>query len=376
MAAVKKTILVRVAFIYFVVGLMGVSIIGKVIYTQLHDGTQLKEEQAKISESDITIDPIRGDITASDGRVLATSIPYYEIRMDTRAGGLTDDIFNANIDSLALYLSEIPGNKSAAAYKQDIVNARKHGQRFFMVCSKVDYIQLKKIKRYPIFRLGSNKGGLITVSDDRREQPHAGLAGRTIGYLTKDPFGNFPGLEGAYDAFLRGKQGVKMVQRLPGGVFMPVSGGNSVEPVEGGDVVSTIDVDIQDVAEMSLRKCLIKHNAHHGSAVVMEVATGEVKAIVNLGKNGNGYAERYNYALGEAVEPGSTFKLMSYMAALEDGFIHLNDSVNNGNGEVFYYGKKVHDDQRPETMGWLSVEKAFAVSSNVSVTKIIDKHYK
>ncbi|MDR3094585.1 MAG: transpeptidase family protein [Bacteroidales bacterium] len=374
--AAKKTILCRVVFIYFGVGFLGAGIIGKAVYTQIHDGAELKKQQAEISESDIIIEPIRGDILASDGRVLATSVPYYEIRMDTRSGGLTDEIFNANIDSLAFYLSKIPGKKSADAYKQAIVKAREQKNRYFAVCTKVDYIQLKKIKRYPIFRLGGNKGGLIIISDDKREQPHAGLAGRTIGYLTKDPFGNFPGLEGAYDGFLRGTQGVRMMQRLPGGVYMPVSGGNSVEPVEGGDVVSTIDVDIQDVAETSLRKCLIKHNAHHGSAVVMEVATGEVKAIVNLGKSGGGYAELYNYALGEAVEPGSTFKLMSYMVALEDRLIQMTDSVNNGNGEVFYHGKKVHDDYRTETLGWLSVEKAFAVSSNVSVTKIIDKHYK
>ncbi|MDR2848500.1 MAG: transpeptidase family protein, partial [Bacteroidales bacterium] len=266
---------------------------------------------------------------------------------------------------------------SAAAYKQDIVNARKQKNRYLAVCTKIDYIQLKQIKRYPIFRMGGNKGGLIVVSDDKREQPHEGLAGRTIGYLTKDPNGNFPGLEGAYDAFLRGKQGLRIMQRLPGGVLMPVSGGNSIEPTEGGDVVSTIDVNIQDVAETSLRARMMKHKAHHGSVVVMEVATGEVKAIVNLGKNANGgYSEMYNYALGEAVEPGSTFKLMSYMVALEDGYVQLTDSVNNGNGVVFYYKKEVNDDHHKSTLGWLTVEEAFALSSNVSVTKIINKYYK
>ncbi len=376
--SVKKDILFRVGIVYFAVLTMSVAIIGKIVYTQVAEGAELKKMMEKISLKDIIIEPNRGDILAGDGRLLATSLPSYEIRMDTRAAGLTDEMFNAKIDSLALCLSKLLGKKPASMYKREITEARKQGKRYFLIDSRVDYIDLKAIKKFPIFRLGPNKGGLIAVQENIRKLPNGGLAARTIGYLYKDPGGNYPGLEGAFDTYLRGERGVGVMQKLSGGALMPVNGINSAEPKDGGDVVSTIDINIQDVAEMSLRRRLQYHNAHHGTAVVMEVATGEVKAIVNLGKNEYGdYRELYNYALGESIEPGSTFKLMSYMAAFEDGYIQPTDSVDNGTaGAVFYYGKRVHDDGRRETIGWLTVEKAFAHSSNISVTKIISKYYK
>lgn len=374
----KREILFRVGIVYFAVLMMALAVIGKIIYTQIAEGTELKKKMDNISLKDIIIEPNRGDILATDGRILATSLPSYEIRMDTRATGLTDELFHSKIDSLAQCLARVLGRKSASMYKQEIISARKQNKRYFLIDGRVDYTSLKAIKKFPVFRLGPNKGGLITVQESIRKQPHGGLAARTIGYLTKDPNGNFPGLEGAFDAHLRGERGVGIMQKLSGGVLMPVNGINSVEPKDGGDVVSTIDVNIQDVAETSLRRRLQYHNAHHGTAVVMEVETGEIKAIVNLGKNEYGnYRELYNYALGESIEPGSTFKLMSYMAALEDGKLQPTDSVDNGqSGAVYYYGKRVHDDQRKETMGWLTVEEAFAHSSNISVTKFIDRLYK
>ncbi|MDR1673436.1 MAG: transpeptidase family protein [Bacteroidales bacterium] len=377
MSTVKKEMLFRIILIYIGVMALGLTVIGRAIYVQITEGSELKKRGKKNIETSIIVEPTRGDILAIDGRVLATSLPSYDIRMDTRAKGMTDKLFNTHIDSLALCLAQVPGKKTAQAYKQLIWEARQKNNKYLLVERQVDYLQLKQIKRYPLFRMGSNKGGLIVEQGDIRKQPHNGLAGRTIGYLTKEPNGNFPGLEGAYDVYLRGEPGVGVVQVLPGGGKIPVGGANSVEPKDGGDIVSTIDVNIQDVAETSLRKCLNRHNAHHGSVVVMEVATGEVKAIVNLGVNaGGGYSEMYNYALGEAVEPGSTFKLMSYMAAFEDGYIQPEDTVNNGNGSVFFYGKRVHDDGRKITTGNLTVEQAFAHSSNVSITKIINRHYK
>ncbi len=376
--SIKKDILFRAGIIYFIVLVAGFAVIAKVAYTQVVEGKDLKKQMDSISLTDIIIEPNRGDILASDYRVLATSLPSYDIRMDTKAPGLTDEIFNSKIDSLAKCLAQIPGRTNAAQYKAEIVNARKKGLQYFLLDRRVGHEQMKIIKKYPIFNLGPNKGGLIAVPENIRFQPQSGLAARTIGYLTKDPNGNYPGLEGAFNQYLQGEYGVSVMQRLAGGALMPIDDVNSAEPQDGGDVVSTIDINIQDVAEASLRKRLEHHNAHHGTAIVMEVKTGMVKAIVNLGKDENSsrYRELYNYALGESIEPGSTFKLMSYIVALEDGYIQPSDSVNNGAGAVSYYGKKVHDDQRPETLGWLTVEQAFAYSSNVSVTKIIDKYYK
>jgi cell division protein FtsI (penicillin-binding protein 3) len=375
--SIKRDILFRTGIIYFIVLITGLVIIGRAAYTQISEGDELKKKMQTISEKDIIIEPNRGDILAADGRVLATSLPSYEIRMDTRASGLSDEIFNSKIDSLARCLAELPGKKPASMYKQEIINARKRNNRYFLIDRRVDFNDLKEIKKYPIFNLGRNKGGLIDEPDNIRSRPHGGLAARTIGYLTKDPDGNYPGLEGAYDSHLRGERGVGVVRKLSGGAEMPVNGVSSIEPKDGGDVVSTIDVNIQDVAETSLRKRLIHHNAHHGTAVVMEVRTGEVKAIVNLGKDEYGnYRELYNYALGEAIEPGSTFKLMSYIVALEDGYIQPEDTVDNGNGSVLFYTKRVHDDGRVVTRGKLSIEEAFAHSSNVSITKIISQNYK
>jgi cell division protein FtsI (penicillin-binding protein 3) len=376
--SVKKDILFRVGIIYFFVFASAFTIIGKVVYTQVSEGAELEKQKKKISLTNIIIEPDRGDILAADGRLLATSLPSYEIRMDTRAAGLTDQIFNDSIDALCQSLSKLLGRKPAAMYKRDIVAARNQKNRYYLIENRLDYNDLKAIKKFPIFRLGTNSGGLISVQKNIRRQPNGGLAARTIGYLTEDPHGNFPGLEGAFDAYLRGERGVGVMQKLPGGALMPVGGVNSTEPKDGGDIVSTIDINIQDVAETSLRKQLQYHNAHHGTAVVMEVATGEIKAIVNLGKDEYGnYRELYNYSLGESIEPGSTFKLMTYMAMLEDGKLQPTDSIDNGrSGAVYYYGKRVDDDNRRETMGWLTVEKAFAYSSNISATKFVDKHYR
>ena len=376
--SVKKDILFRVGIIYFFMLASAFAIIGKAAYTQITEGDELEKRKKKISLTDVIIEPNRGDILASDGRLLATSLPSYEIRMDTRAAGLTDQIFNDSIEALCQSLSRLLKKKPADMYKLEIVAARKEGKRYHLIERRVNYNDLKAIRQFPIFRLGANKGGLIAVQENIRMQPNGGLALRTIGYITKEQNGNFPGLEGAFDVHLRGERGMGVMQKLPGGVLMPVGGADAVEPKDGGDVVSTIDIDIQDVAETSLRKKLQYHNAHHGTAVVMEVATGEIKAIVNLGKDDYGnYREQYNYALGEAIEPGSTFKLMTYMALLEDGKLQPSDSIDNGlSGFVSFYGKRVDDDGRVATRGWLTVEKAFAHSSNISITKFVDKHYR
>ena len=376
--SVRKDILFRIIIIYYIVLAVGFAIIGKIVYTQVKEGDELEMQKKRISLTDIIIEPNRGDILASDGRLLATSLPSYEIRMDTRAAGLSDQIFTDSIRALCQNLSKLLGKKSAIEYEREIVAARAKRSRYHLIDSKVDFNKLKEIKKFPIFNLGANRGGLIVVQENVRKLPNGDLAARTIGYLTKDPHGNFPGLEGAFDAYLRGEPGVRVMQKLSGGALMPVGGANSSEPKDGGDIVSTIDINMQDVAETSLRRRLQHHNAQHGSVVVMEVATGEIKAIANLGKDRSGnYRELYNYALGEAIEPGSTFKLMTYMALLEDGKIQPNDSINNGNsGAVYFRNKRVDDDGRRETMGWQTVEKAFAHSSNISITKFVDQHYR
>ncbi|MFC2104839.1 penicillin-binding transpeptidase domain-containing protein [Bacteroidota bacterium] len=373
--SLKKEIVWRVGVIYIFMLAFAILIVGKILYLQLIEGGRWKERAQSLTLKDITIESNRGDILATDGRLLASSVPYYEIRMDTRSTGMDNIMFNSNIDSLALKLSELFRDKSASEYKEELATARKNGERFHLIRRRVNYNQLKELKKFPIFRLGQYKGGFIALQTNLRIQPHVSLASRTIGYTTKGEGGNVVGIEGAYDEELKGVEGVRLMQRLNGNVWMPVHDGNEVEPKDGKDIVTTIDVDIQDVAENALLKQLIRHEAHHGTAVLMEVSTGDIKAIVNLERNSKGqYKESYNYAIGESRAPGSTFKLASIIALLEDGYVDLEDTINTGNGEILYYDKPITDTKKGGH-GVLTVREVFEVSSNVGISKLITKYY-
>jgi len=371
----KKEIVWRVGVIYIFMLAFAILIVGKILYLQLIEGGKWKEKAQTLTLKDITIESNRGDILAVDGRLLASSVPYYEIRMDTRSTGMDDATFNSNIDSLAYKLSELFRDKSATQYKNELVKARRNDERFYLIKRRVNYNQLKELKTFPIFRFGQYKGGFIALQTNLRIQPHVSLASRTIGYTTKGEGGNVVGIEGAFDKELKGVDGVRLMQRLNGNVWMPVHDGNEVEPRDGMDVITTIDVDIQDVAENALLKQLIRHEALHGTAVLMEVSTGEIKAIVNLERNSKGqYKESYNYAIGESRAPGSTFKLASIITLLEDGYIDLEDTVNTGNGEILYYDKKITDTKKGGH-GILTVQEIFEVSSNVGISKLVTDYY-
>lgn len=373
--SLKKEIVWRVGVIYIIMLTFAILIVGKIFYLQMIEGGKWKEKAQTLTLKDITIESNRGDILAADGRLLASSVPYYEIRMDTRSTGMDDHTFNSNIDSLALKLSELFRDKTAAEYKNELVSARRNGERFHLIKRRVNYNQLKELKKFPIFRLGQYKGGFIAMQTNLRIQPHVSLASRTIGYTTKGEGGNVVGIEGAYDEQLKGVEGVRLMQRINGNIWMPVHDGNEVEPKDGMDVVTTIDVDLQDVAESALLRQLLRHEAHHGTAVLMEVSTGEIKAIANLERNSKGeYKESYNYAIGESRAPGSTFKLASAIALLEDGYVDLEDTVNTGDGKVVYYDKPITDTKRGGH-GIITFKEVIEVSSNVGISKLITRYY-
>lgn len=373
---IKKDILLRVGVVYVCMLLFAIVVVVKIVYLQVVEHKEWTDKAKKMTLKDITIEPNRGDIYDCKGRLLASSVPEYEIRMDLNAEGLTAKIFRTKIDSLSLCLSKLFKDKSEDEYKREITTARREGKRFFLIQRQVSYSELKILKTFPLFRLGQNKGGLIFLQNNRRFQPQVDLATRTIGYLSKSETGNVVGIEGAYDSYLRGVKGVRMMQRLSGNVWMPLNDGNEVEPQDGKDVITSLDIEIQDVAENALLNQLKLHNAHHGTAIVMEVQTGEVKAIANLQRVGDGdYREIYNYGVAESTEPGSTFKLMSMIAALEDGYVDINDTVDTGDGTTFYYKQEVHDHEG-HGLGRISVEKAFEVSSNVGISKVITRCYR
>ena len=376
--SVKKEILWRVTIVYIVFLLFGLVIIGRIFYLQFFEKEMWMEKAGTYSLKTMNIPADRGSIYAADGRLLACSVPYYEVRFDAKCENLTDRIFYKNVDSLALCLSQLFGDRSKADYKRSLIRARQEGKRYHLIKSGVNYIQLKKLKTFPIFRLGRYKGGLVYMQDNRRIRPHQNLAGRLIGYTSKDLNGNVVGIEGAYNDQLAGTQGVRLMQRLAGDVWMPMNERNEIEPRDGRDIITTIDVNLQDVAQKALMHQLITQGAQYGTAVLMEVKTGEIKAMVNLGRDEQGYyREVQNYAIGESTEPGSTFKLPVLIAALEDGQVDLEDTIDTGNGTFKYYDKIVRDDYHEHGgYGKITVEEVFEKSSNVGMAKIITGAYR
>ena len=352
-------------------------IVGRILYLQFIVGDEFRKKAEDLTMKYVSIEPNRGDIYSNDGkRLLSTSVPFYEIRMDLNSSALSNRVFNSGIDSLSLCLSRMLRDKSKSEYKKELISARNKGERYHLISRRISHQQLQEMKEFPIFRLGRYKGGFIVIQINRRIRPHHMLAARTIGYLSESESGNIVGIEGAYDQYLKGVTGVRLMQKTAGNVWIPVSDRNEVEPKNGFDLITTIDVNIQDVAENALLKQLKLHNAHHGCAVLMEVETGEVKAIVNLQRNQRGdYEETYNYAIAESTEPGSTFKLMSLIAAMEDGYVEPEDTVDTGKGSIKYYDKVIRD-TREEGYGKITVQNAFEVSSNVGISQIINKYYK
>jgi cell division protein FtsI (penicillin-binding protein 3) len=372
--AARDEIVWRGALVYLAIGLLAVALLGRILilqYVQRGKWADMSEKYVfKTAEEPAN----RGDILTSDGRLLASSVPYYTIYMDTRSSGMSSDTWSNGINGLSAGLSKLLGSRSATGWKSAISEARKKGDRYFLIQRKVDYETLKKLKELPIFREGQYKGGMVAQAENRRILPGSDLAARTIGYLNLGSEGNEVGVEGAFDKDLAGKNGVVVKQRLTGGDWITVEGPNSIDSRDGNDVVTTLDLDLQDVATTALLNQLRKNNADHGCAVLMEVSTGNVKAIANLGLQSDGdYHETYNYAVGESTEPGSTFKLASLMAALEDGVIDTGDIVDTGTGSVKYYDKIIKDTKEH---GKITVKQVFEESSNVGTAKLIYEHYK
>ena len=308
--------------------------------------------------------------------VLATSVPYFEIRMDLKATGLTNEVFYEKIDSLSTCLSKFFGDKSAKAYRSELVNARKsaRNKRFYPIGDRdIDYVELQKFKKFPLFRLGLNKGGFIPIQANKRILPHQTLAARTIG--TVNDGGVAVGIEGAFNPFLKGRTGISLMQRVPGNSWVDVDSPNQVDPEDGADVITTLDVNLQDLAENALHKQLEKHGAGWGTVIVMEVQSGEIKAIANLKRDEDGvYSEAFNYAIAESAEPGSTFKLASLIALLDDGYVHLDDMVNTGKGKLQIHNQTLSDSDE-EGHGKITVRQVYELSSNIGVAKLVMKYY-
>lgn len=372
---VKKDILWRVYLIYFFICLFGVAIISKIFVIQFSEGEELRAQAERFSTQKFNIEAVRGNIYDANGSLLATSLPYFETGMDVNTEAISKEYFDENVDSLSVCLANLFKDKSYKDYRKILVRARRDGDRWVVLHRDVSYTDLQKMKNFPILRRGQNRGGFVYLQTNKRERPFQFLAARTIGKVNENGTGKSYGLEVAYDSILQGKSGMRWKQKIAGNVWRPINDENEVDPEDGNDIVSTIDINVQDVAENSLMNSLKKHGADHGCLVLMEIKTGEVKAIANLKRTkDSSYVENLNYAVGNAVVPGSTFKLPSLIALMEDYNLSLNEKVEVGNGVCFYHNERVAD-SHPPIKPVLTVQEVFEQSSNVGVTKLVTKYY-
>jgi cell division protein FtsI (penicillin-binding protein 3) len=371
---IRNEMLYRLYGVLGVVVLVAAAIFGKAIQIAVVDGEKWRERGKSKYVQFRTIEADRGNILAADGSLLATSLPYFDLAFDPNSSGMTPTDFNNNIDSLAYCLAtQVDPSYTPGGYRDYLVQKREEGSQYVMLKRNVSFAEMLKIRKFPLFNLGQFRGGMIVMPKYRRERPFGLLAHRTIGYVRE---GIKPvGLEGYFNDVLSGEEGRQLMMRVEEDVWKPIEDLAKIEPKSGLDVRTTIDVDIQDITEEALYMAVDQHEADHGVAIVMEVETGAIKAIANLGRTRNGELwETYNHAIGSAIEPGSTFKLATILALLESGAVDLQDSINLEQGRVDFYEEEMVD-AVAHGLDSTTVQRAFELSSNVGMAKLVQQHF-
>jgi len=372
---VKRDILWRVYLCFIGITVLCLVVLGKAFYIQRVQGSYWRGLSDSLHQKFIEMDAERGTIYSEDSSMLSTSIPYFNIYIDFGADGLREKNgkrFFENLDSLSLCLASLFGDQSTQAYKKELQRGYRAADRYYLLHANLSFDQYKKLRALPLVRQGRNKSGFIAEVNQKRLNPFGLLANRTIG-LARANAQNV-GLERTYDTLLKGQSGRRLVRYIAGGTYIPVEG-YEIESENGKDVVTTLDVNIQDIAENALLKEMIANEAEHGTCIVMEVATGKIKAIANLGRQTDGsYWEDLNYAI-RATEPGSTFKLATLMSLLEDHKVHLTDNVNLEGGVWKVAGRTVYDSEPHDNNRTFTVKDAFEISSNVGMAKLAWANY-
>jgi len=365
----SKNILNRLYLVVILFLVFALLIVYKLFSVQYIHGDKYRALAKSRTIKRVVVEANRGSIYADDGSLLATSVPKYDVRFD--AVTVSKKNFAEHINPLCDSLSRMLGNTSGY-YRAKLNKARRTKNRYTLITRNLGYSDYIKIKNFPIFNLGAYKGGIIVEQHTIREHPIGEIARRTIGWK-----GSGAGIEGAFgEDYLEGEDGKRWKQKIAKGQYKPINDENEIEPKNGLDVISTINVNIQDIAHHALLEQLEKFEAEHGTVVVMETKTGEVKAISNLKRNSKGkYSEQLNHAVGESHEPGSTFKLMVMVAALEDKAIDSSTIVDTEKGVLTFYGKHVRDSKHGG-YGKISAARAFEVSSNTAFVKIVHKGFK
>lgn len=377
MAISEKNILNRLYFVSGMLFLFAVAVGFKLFSIQVFQGAKYRALAEKRTVKNVVIPANRGNVYSSNGNLLATSVPKYKIHFDALTPSHKN--FEKYLKPLCDSLSKFHrGKRSSSGYQKLLREARANKNRYLLLGKNLSYSEYRRFKKFPLLKLGAFKGGLVVEQNTKREYPMGAIAQRTIGYERRDENGNVtrPGIDGAFgEKYLRGKDGKRLKQKIGKGQWKPIVDYNQIEPKDGYDVYTTINVNIQDIAHHSLLEQLEFYEADHGCVVVMDVKSGEIKAISNLGRTKKGkYYERLNYAVGESHEPGSTFKLMALMVALEDKVVDTGNVINTAKGVKQFYGRNIYD-SKSGGYGKISVARAFEVSSNIAMASIITDNY-
>jgi cell division protein FtsI (penicillin-binding protein 3) len=372
---VKRDILWRVYLSFLGVVLLSFIVLGRAVYIQRVQGSYWRSMSDSMHQRFVELDAERGTIYSEDGEMLSTSVPYFDIYMDFGADGLREKNgkrFKENIDSFSIALTKFFNDKPSSEYKKELKKAYAEKDRYYLLHKALTFEQYKQFRSFPLVRLGRNKSGIIAEVQSKRLNPFGMLAKRTIG-LARDNAQNV-GLERTYDEMLKGTTGKRLVRFIAGGAAIPVEG-YEIEPENGKDILTTIDIQMQDIVESALMKMMVQSEAQYGACIVMETKTGKIKAIANLGRDKNGnYNESLNYAL-QATEPGSTIKLATLLAVLDHGSSKINDLVSVGTTGNAYVGVRNVNDAERAPKPVLTLRECFAHSSNVGMSMVAYKAF-
>lgn len=371
-----KSMTLRYTFFVLIMALLAIAVIVKAGIIMFAERQYWKDVADRFVRENVIVFPTRGNIISADGKLMASSLPEFRIYMDFKAGGVKKDTMLMNhLQEICEGLHRIFPDQSAAEFRRTILKGRKLGSRNYLLYPKrISYIEYKEVKKLPVFSLNRYSSGLHELAYNQRKKPFGSLAMRTLGDLYPDTaLGAKNGLELTYDKYLKGEVGITHRQKVRNQYLNIVD----KAPVDGCDLITTIDVDMQDIAEKALVDQLTNLQAEAGVAIVMEVKTGEVKANVNMTRAGDGkYYEMRNLAVSNLMEPGSTFKTASIMVAMEDGYITPDYEVDTEQGIVNMHGSRMRDwNWYKGGYGVINVTKILEVSSNIGVSKIIDKFY-
>jgi cell division protein FtsI (penicillin-binding protein 3) len=372
---IKKDILWRAYLSFLGVVVLSLFVLGRAFYIQNVQGDHWRSLSDSMHQKYVELDAERGTIFSEDGKMLSTSIPFFDIYLDFGAEGLREKNgkrFRENIDSFAIAVSHLFGDKNVTTYKKELQRGYNAKNRYYLLRKGLSFEQYKKFRSFPLVRLGRNKSGVIAEERSKRLNPFGLLARRTIG-LARENAQNV-GIERTYDSLLQGQKGKRLVRYIAGGAPIPVEG-YEIEPENGKDIFTTLDIHMQDMVESSLMKMMVESEAEHGTCIVMEAKTGKIKAIANLGRTKDGsYSETMNYAL-QTTEPGSTIKLATLLAVLDHGSSKIDDLVEVGSAGHQYVGVRNVTDAERSPKPMLTVRETFAHSSNVGFAKLAYKAF-